>query len=141
MIEDNIEFKLKNRLSELDTLYRNLERLGDSLGLSKKNTLAINLSLDELITNTISYGYTDNLDHWIKVVISHEDGLLIICLEDDGIPFNSVVEPPPDLEIPVEKRSLGQLGIHFTKHFMDDLMYERRGNKNSLTMIKRVQND
>jgi len=29
MIEDKIEFKLKNRLSELDTLYRNLERLGD----------------------------------------------------------------------------------------------------------------
>ena len=65
MIEDKIEFKLKNRLSELETLCSNLERFGDSLGLSKKTTLAINLSLDELITNIISCGYTDNLDHFV----------------------------------------------------------------------------
>jgi anti-sigma regulatory factor (Ser/Thr protein kinase) len=141
MLEDKMEFKLKNRFSELDTLCQNLERFGDSLGLSKKVKIAVNLSLDELITNIISYGHTDNLDHWIKVAISCEDGLLIIRLEDDGIPFNPVEEPPPDLEAPVEKRSIGQLGIHFTKHFMDDLKYERRGNKNSLTMIKNIRND
>ena len=41
-------FKLKNSTAELDTLCRNLENFGNTLGLTKKCLFQINLALDEL---------------------------------------------------------------------------------------------
>lgn len=139
MSEGKISFELKNSLSELDTLCRNLERFGETLGLSQRMIFKVNLALEELVSNTISYGYTDDDDHWIKVAIAVEDGVLVINLEDDGIPFNPVEAKEPDCGCPVEERKIGNLGIHLCKQFMDDLIYERRGNKNVVTLRKNVE--
>ena len=59
MAKNTLSFKLKSDLSELDALCRNLEKFGQSFGLSKKCIFEANLALDELFTNIISYGYVD----------------------------------------------------------------------------------
>lgn len=139
MTEGSFSFELRNSLSELDTLCRNLERLGGTLGLSQRTIFKVNLALEELVSNIISYGYKDDDDHWIKVALSVEDGVLVINLEDDGIPFNPIEAEEPDCGCPVEERVIGNLGIHLCKQFMDDLIYERRGNKNIVTLKKSVE--
>jgi anti-sigma regulatory factor (Ser/Thr protein kinase) len=139
MTEGRISFELKNRLSELDTLYLNLEHFGRSLGLPQSTIFKINLALEELVSNIISYGYTDDDDHWIKIAISLEGTVLLISLEDDGIPFNPAEAKEPDCECPVEDREIGNLGIHLCKQFVDDLIYERRGNKNIVILRKEVE--
>ena len=136
MTEGRISFELKNSLSELDKICGHLEQFGESQGLSQRTIFKINLALEELVNNTISYGYTDDADHWIKVAISLEDGVLVISLEDDGIPFNPVEAKKPDCGCPIEERKIGNLGIHLCKIFMDEMAYERRGNKNILTLKK-----
>ena len=55
-----LSFNLKNDLAELDILCRKLEKLGCSFSLPKKCIFEINLSLDELFSNIISYGFKDN---------------------------------------------------------------------------------
>ena len=139
MTKGRISFELKNSLSELDTLYQNLEGFGESLGLSQKMIFKINLALEELVSNIISYGYSDDEEHWIKIVISLEDGVLVVSLEDDGIPFNPTEARAPDCGCPIEERQIGNLGIHLCKQFMDDLIYERRGNKNIVVLRKDVE--
>ena len=139
MTQSKISFELKNSLSELDTLRSNLESFGKTLGLSQGTIFKINLALEELVNNTISYGYPDDDDHWIRVTITLKDGVLVISLEDDGVPFNPVEAKEPDCGCPVEKRKIGNLGIHLCKQFMDDLVYERRGNKNIVTLTKNVE--
>ena len=138
MTEGRISFELKNSLSELDKICGHLEQFGESQGLSQRTIFKINLALEELVNNTISYGYTDDDDHWIKIAISLEDGVLVISLEDDGIPFDPVEAKKPDCECPIEERKIGNLGIHLCKHFMDEMAYERRGNKNILTLKKSI---
>ena len=138
MTEGRISFQLKNSLSELDRICNHLEQFGESQGLSQRTVFKINLALEELVSNTISYGYPDDEDHWIKIVISLVDGVLIIKIEDDGIPFNPVEAKKPDCGCPIEERKVGNLGIHLCKHFMDHMVYERRGNKNILTLKKSV---
>jgi serine/threonine-protein kinase RsbW len=134
-----ISFELKNCLSEIDTLREHLERCAESIGLSKKCTFEINLALEELFINIFSYGFTDNTEHWIKIKISHDDGALIIRIEDDGVPFNPIAAEKPDIESPPEERKIGGLGIHLIKEFMDEIAYERIGNHNFLTMKKTIQ--
>ena len=138
MIADRVSLELKNSLSELSTLGSSLEQFGEALGLSSKILFEISLSIEELFSNIVSYGYTDDAVHWIKFAISYEDEMLIIRLEDDGIPFDPLKAEEPDCKCPIEERKIGNLGIHLTKKFMDDMVYERCGNKNILTMRKNI---
>lgn len=138
MIADRVSLELKNCLSELSTLGSSLEQFGKALGLSRKTLFEISLSIEELFSNIVSYGYTDDAVHWIKLAISHDDEMLIIRLEDDGVPFNPLKAEEPDCECPIEQRKIGNLGIHLTKKFMDDMVYERQGNRNILTVKKKI---
>jgi anti-sigma regulatory factor (Ser/Thr protein kinase) len=138
MVADSVSLELKNSLSELSTLGSSIEQFGEALGLSGKILFEISLSIEELFSNIVSYGYTDDAVHWIKLAISHEDEMLIIRLEDDGIPFDPLKAEEPDCECPVEERKIGNLGIHLTKKFMDDMVYERLGNRNILTVKKKI---
>ena len=138
MIADRVSLELKNSLSELSTLGSSLEEFGEALGLSSKILFEISLSIEELFSNIVSYGYTDDAVHWIKLTISHEDEMLVIRLEDDGIPFNPLRAEEPDCECPIEERKIGNLGIHLTKKFMDDMIYKRKGNRNILIVKKKI---
>ena len=139
MIVDRVSLKLRNSLSELDLLCNSLEQFGNSLGLSSKIVFEICLAMEELVSNIISYGFADDAVHWIKVAVSHQDGILVIRLEDDGIPFDPLQAEEPDCACPLEQRKIGNLGIHLSKKFMDDMAYERCGNKNVLTMRKNIK--
>jgi serine/threonine-protein kinase RsbW len=137
-IADRVSLELRNSLSELDTLGQSLQQFGEELGLSNKVLFQICLAMEEIVSNIISYGYTDDAVHWIKIAILHEQGILIIRLEDYGIPFNPLWAQEPDCECPVEERKVGNLGIHLCKKVMDDMIYERCGNKNILTLKKDI---
>ena len=138
MNQGKVSLVLRNSLSELDEVRRNLEEFGKSLGLSKKSTFQINLAMEEVFSNIVSYAYTDDGEHWIKVTISHGKEALILRVEDDGIPFNPCEVEVPDLECSLEERQIGGLGCYLMRCCMDDIVYERRGNKNVLTMKKTI---
>jgi anti-sigma regulatory factor (Ser/Thr protein kinase) len=139
MAKKKVSFKLKSKLSELDTLCRQLERFGESLGLSKKCIFEANLALDELFTNIISYGFKDKKEHTIEITISHDNNKLIFNIEDDGRPFNPTQVDTPDLECTIEECKIGGLGIHLAKNLMDEVCYQRCKKKNILTLKKNVK--
>ena len=58
-----VSFELKNSLCELSTLCEKLERIGEALGIPRRSLFEINLALDELFTNIISYGFADQSEH------------------------------------------------------------------------------
>ena len=139
MAKNKVSFKLKSKLSELDTLCQHVERFGQSLGLSKKCIFEANLALDELFTNIISYGFKDNKEHIIDITISHENNKLIFNIEDDGLPFNPTEAGTPDLECTIEECKIGGLGIHLAKNLMDEVCYQRCKKKNILTLKKNIK--
>ena len=139
MIEDRVSLELRNSLSELDTLCQKLQQFTEGLCLTNKAMFQICLAIEEIFSNIITYGYTDEEVHWIKIAISYEQGIFVIRLEDDGIPFNPLSTEEPDCECPVEERKVGNLGIHLCKRVMDEIFYERCGNKNVLTLRKNIE--
>jgi serine/threonine-protein kinase RsbW len=119
-------------------LSQKLEKFGKSLKLTKKCILEINLALDELFTNIISYGFRDDLEHQVKIQIMRENGTLNLCVEDDGIPFNPLetkkIVPSRD----IENCRIGGIGLHLVKKLMDQVCYERCKGKNKLTLKKAI---
>lgn len=138
MARKNYSFNLKSKLSELDKLCEHLEAFGQSIGLSQKFIFEINLALDELFTNIISYGFSDDDEHDIKITITPENEQIVISIEDDGVAFNPVDAETPDLECTIENCKIGGLGIHIIKKLMDEVCYQRCDNKNILTMRKSI---
>lgn len=107
------------------------------LGCSGKTMAQINIALDEIFTNIISYAYPDhNGEVEINMKIEPESNTLSICFTDSGIPYNPLETPEPDITLSAEERGIGGLGIFMVKKSMDHMLYEYSNGKNKLTLIK-----
>ena len=131
-------FELKSKLSELNTLCRHLEDCGDAMKLPQKCLFEINLGLDELFTNIISYGFEDESEHQIKFTLAKAEQTLVVQVEDDGIPFNPLDATEPGASRDLDSLNIGGLGIHLVKKMMDDIDYQRDEGKNKLILKKCV---
>ena len=69
MIKDKISLEFKNDMSELERLQDRIDQLGETLGLSKKSVFQLNLAMEEVFCNIVSYGYRDKDEHAIKLTI------------------------------------------------------------------------
>ena len=137
-MSEKIAFELKNNLSEIERLSQIVTEFGGLNNLSPKVLFAVNLALEEILTNIISYGYEDNNEHVIVIRLSLKDEELVAEVEDDGRPFNPLEVPEPDISRPLEDRKIGGLGIHLVRNLMDGLEYRRYGGKNISVMKKRA---
>ena len=139
MVKKCYSFELKNDLSELENLCQNCEDIGRSINVSDKSIFEMNLALDELFTNIISYGFNDLREHIIKISITVEGDQLEMRIEDDGIPFNPLESKTPDFQCGIEYCKIGGLGIHLIKKLMDDLQYQRVAGKNILVLKRKLR--
>ncbi len=101
---------------------------------------AVNVSVDELLTNTISYGYDDSDGHRIEMTVWMEGSVLVIELSDDAKPYDPTVAPHPDIDAPIEKRPIGGLGVHFVRVLMDGFRYRRTDGRNVVTLTRETRN-
>jgi len=95
--------------------------------------------LEEILTNIISYGCSDNPEACIQVTMSQEDQMVTIQIEDCGVPFNLLDAEQPNFECTLEEAEIGGLGIHLVKKLMNDIIYERCGDKNVVIIKKDIK--
>ncbi|MCR4900758.1 MAG: ATP-binding protein, partial [Treponema sp.] len=57
---------------------------------------------------------------------------------DQGIPFNPLDRPDPDITLSAEDRRIGGLGIFLTKKYMNSVEYKYENGENILTMKKMI---
>ena len=100
--------------------------------------LLANLAVEELVTNCIRYGYQDTREHVIEIDMSVDDGQLVLQIVDDGKAFNPVDAPAPDTSLAPEDRAIGGLGLHLLRTLSDGMSYERRDERNRVTLVKRL---
>lgn len=128
---------LRNDLSELERLATLVDGWVDERKLNPDIAFHLNLVLDELLTNTISYGYPDGGLHHIVVALALRDDNVIVTLIDDGAPFDPFTNAPePDLDSALDDRPIGGLGVHFTRIFMDKVTYRRVEDRNVVELRK-----
>lgn len=131
-------FELKSSLSELKALCRHLKDFGYAKGLPQKCLSEVNLGLDELFTNIVSYGFEDESEHRIKFSLTKYNDTLVVKVEDDGIPFNPLDVTNHQLSQDLDSINVGGLGIHLIKKMMDNIDYIREAGKNKVILKKCV---
>ncbi len=135
----------KTNAIRLPARLENLEKLIDvtisclqSAGIEKETASEIHLAVDEACTNAIKYAYTDGVAGDIELSCTIARGVATITIRDWGHTFNPLELPPPDLNLDINERPIGGLGIYLMKKFTDRLEYRREDDSNILTIIKNL---
>ena len=134
--KNTLTLNLPNRLSIIGETADDIADFLRTRGVPERAIHHLALSLDEAMTNTIAYAWPSGGDHELMLVIDVADGIVVAVVSDDGIDFDPLEVPPPDLESSLEDRPVGGLGVHFMKTLMDEVVYRREGDRNVLTMRK-----
>jgi anti-anti-sigma factor len=132
---------IANSIAEMEKVVDFVERFGAAHAIPRAITNALNLCLDELLNNTISYGYEDQELHSIAIELSLANGVLVAEIQDDATPFDprKVVFAAPNE--PLRSRRIGGLGVHFVKTLVDELGYMRVGRQNLVRITKRLSEE
>ena len=135
-MEDCLTLRIKSALAEIPAASEAASRwLADHNAPPAADYFA-NLTIEELVTNCIKYGYDDSAEHFIEVELKLSAGELVLTVTDDGHPFDPLELPEPDTNLPLEDRLSGGLGIHLLRKMSDRMHYARADGKNRLTLSK-----
>ena len=133
-----LAFKVRNDLNDLRGVAAATTEFLETNRASPEVIFAANLAIEEMVSNTIKYGYSDGLEHQIEIqlLLGASDLEIEIC--DDGGPFDPFAYPAPRPSPPGDKRQAGGLGIHFVRNILDGFNYVRREGQNIVRLTKRL---
>lgn len=139
MFEGSITIRLPVDLNEIERLNRIVRQFGDLHEVPGRTLYAVNLALDELVTNLVLHGFDDAAGQEFEARLTAHQDAIVAELVDSGRAFNLLEAPVPDLAASLDERALGGLGIHLIRSLMDRVEYRREGEKNMLTIRKRIR--
>lgn len=97
---------------------------------------SMNVVLDELLTNIVSYGLADREDGRVTIDVELQPDRLTVTLSDNGKAFDPLGRDAPDTTLSVDERPIGGLGIHLVRQLMDKVSYHRRDDSNVVVLAK-----
>lgn len=106
---------------------------------SFKIMMSLTIAIEEVFVNVAHYAYADK-DGMVTFDIEFDDENqeVTFYMSDEGIPFDPLKKPDPDITLSLEEREIGGLGIFITKKTMDAISYSYENGKNILTMVKKL---
>lgn len=113
-----------------------LAQIGERFELGAATIYALELCCEEAVSNVIRYGLdpTKSPGKTIELKIWRSADLLHFSLVDHGIAFDPSVPPGVAMPDSLEDAKIGGLGIHLLHKFSHAMRYERREDKNHLTL-------
>jgi anti-sigma regulatory factor (Ser/Thr protein kinase) len=98
--------------------------------------LPVTLALEEALSNVIRHGCEPNREYDIRVRFAADERAAEIELSDNARPFDPLSLPPPNLDLPIEQRKPGGLGVFLVRQLMDEVTYEFTEGRNRLRFRK-----
>lgn len=130
-------FRLKNDLAQLTRLHEEVTAFGRANDIKEAVLFEFNLALDELVTNIISYGFQDDVEHEIGLELHMQNDMIVAVIRDDGSHFDPNASAKPDTVCRIEDRCIGGLGIHLAKSLVESIDYQQVGGVNVMTLRKK----
>lgn len=126
---------LRNDRDELPRLALEVEAFGARAGLPSLTVHRLNLVLEEIIGNTLAYGYPDAGEHTLRVRVAALAASIEMEIRDDAQAFDPLAaRPAPYLGPDLARRIPGGLGLYLVRRFIREGHYETVGGHNRLIM-------
>ncbi len=130
---------LRNDVEQISLLEEYIESVVGTIGIDPSTAMALNLALEEAVTNVVLYAYPPGKEGKVQIDTLYNGSVLVFVISDQGIPFDPTQKEEADVTLGIEERPIGGLGIFLVKQLMDSVSYERRdGQTNVLTLTKKL---
>ena len=138
MKELDIEALTDNLTEVMDFVDVQLE----DAGYPMKVQMQIDLAVEEIFVNIAHYAYNPETGPaTVRVEVKPDGSAVTITFIDHGIPYDPLAKEDPNLNLPLEQREIGGLGIFLVKKNMDDVSYDYVNGSNILTMKKNLRGE
>jgi len=126
---------LQSRISELARIAGWIETLAARHSISDQTQFAMNLCLEEALSNIIRHGYSSQPDHFITVsFVRPREDYYVFDVEDEAKLFNPMDGPEPPAINAADDAPAGRQGIRLLRRFADSLEYHATPKGNRLTI-------
>ena len=101
---------------------------------SARTVYAVELVLEEVLTNEIKYAFDDTAEHPIELTVRLEPETVVLHFEDSGKAFDPLQASAPQAPTTVDDAPVGGLGLVLVRSFAASASYQRRDARNCLTI-------
>jgi anti-sigma regulatory factor (Ser/Thr protein kinase) len=129
-----MEQKFKRSLSELKNIVAMTESVFREEGLEPDLRHVVDLATEELFVNMVAYNTESNEDILIKMVPAAQ-GIEVSLTDFDVERFDPTGMGAVDVNVPLDKRSQGGLGLYLVLKMVDAIHYEYRNRQSRITFI------
>jgi anti-sigma regulatory factor (Ser/Thr protein kinase) len=120
------QIEVPARWDALAALMTFCDQVEAALALSADQAYLLRLTVEEIATNCLKYGYPDPPppDAVLQVHCAYANGELRITMRDRGNPYDPQQHPMPDLDNQdPATRDVGGLGLFFLRELSDSITY------------------
>lgn len=135
-VDQSFVLTIQSDINEIPLISSALESVMHKHAFYGDDILDTQLAVEEALTNVIMHGYKGRTGT-ITISCHATHGLVEVQIEDNGLPFDPLSVPEPDLTGDVEDRHIGGLGIFLIRQVMDEIVYRYENGKNILVLVKR----
>jgi phosphoserine phosphatase RsbU/P len=151
--EDDITVVLVKREAQQNGENRTFERSFDSIqeifaftrevfsreGIDSDLLPSVDLTLEELFTNMVKYSVSTSNAQVRVDLEAIEDGVQVMLTDYDVDPFDVTQAPDVDVDLPIEQRKPGGLGLHLIRRLVDTIEYAySQGNRQSRITFRKT---
>jgi sigma-B regulation protein RsbU (phosphoserine phosphatase) len=129
---------LPNDIETIPQLNEFIDLVAEEVGLDMSLTMSLNLAMEEAVVNVMDYAYPDSQKGNVDIEVTADQEWMTFVITDTGIAFDPTTKEDADTTLSAEERPIGGLGIFLVRQLMDDINYKREGNKNVLTLRKKL---
>lgn len=126
--------KFKRDFNELNNIVKMTESVFQQMGLSASLRNVVDLATEELFVNMVTYNTETEEDILIEMV-PHAIGLEVRLTDYDVERFDPTVVAAVNVDVPLEERTPGGLGLYLVMKMVDSIHYEYRNRQSKITFI------
>lgn len=138
MLSPLLSVRVERNLFEVSRVNGCLETLWEQQQLPDDGRMEVLLCVEEVLSNIIRHGCPGGDDDEVWVRADLAAGEIEIRIEDNGAAFDPLSHPSPRLDVQLQERRTGGLGVHLVRKLMDRITYERLAGRNCFSMAKKI---
>jgi serine/threonine-protein kinase RsbW len=122
----------------LPEIFEFMEAFFERSGVAEPHRNPTEFAVEELFTNLVKYSRGGKQD--IRIELMREAGRLVVSLTDfDVEPFDIRTMPDARVDLGIDQRKPGGLGIHLVRRMVDEIDYRYENGQSTTTFVKSLE--
>jgi len=129
--------KYQRSFDQIQEIVEDTERFFSDNGIDESLRMKVDLSLEELFVNMVSYNTETDSDILIEMK-PIDQGVEISLTDFDVERFDPTLSAEVDIDAPLSERTPGGLGLYLVLKMADSIHYEYHDRKSKITFTNRI---